>query len=222
MKEREFQIGFERQLQAMMPGYNVKIKLPSDTIFFYINKAKDEYVKQLYRLFQQNQEISDKLRTLVKATTYQVSDFEVQGNRWIAEYPSNYWHTLGEETYIEIYNNKCPNLVTRTRDVIEATIETVDRILENSLSEYHLHRNQARPIRLHTENSIVLITDGNYGIDRYKLTYLRPAEDLGKSLNREYQDLPDITHQEIVDSAVRMYIQQAASTQQSSEQSEEE
>nr|DAG93982.1 MAG TPA: hypothetical protein [Crassvirales sp.]DAH06659.1 MAG TPA: hypothetical protein [Caudoviricetes sp.] len=39
-------------MSTIVPGYNLKVKLPSDTIFFYINKAKDEYVKQVYRVFQ--------------------------------------------------------------------------------------------------------------------------------------------------------------------------
>ena len=100
-------------------------------------------------------------------------------------------------------------------DVIEATIETVDRILSNSLSEYHLHHNQARPVRLYTDGKIVLITDGNYGINEYQLTYLRNAKDLGNNLTEEYTEMPVDTHQEIVDAAVMMYIQQAASMQQS-------
>ena len=119
---------------------------------------------------------------------------------------------LGEETFIDIYSNACPLLVVRTRDVLEAIIETVDRILENSLSEYHLHHNQARPVRLYTENKIVLITDGNYGITKYILTYLRNAKDLGKNLVKEYTELPEVTHQEIVDAAVRLYLSEAAST----------
>jgi hypothetical protein len=33
-------------------------------------------------------------------------------------------------------------------DTIEGTIETVDRIKENSLSEYHLKYTKAKPIKL--------------------------------------------------------------------------
>ena len=120
--------------------------------------------------------------------------------------------TVGEEVYIDIYSNACPLLVVRTRDVLEATIETVDRILENSLSEYHLHHNQARPVRLYTENKIVLITDGKYGITKYIVTYLRNPKDLGSNLKEEYTELPEVTHQEIVDAAVRLYLSEAAST----------
>lgn len=220
MRERDFQIQFERQLQTLIPGYNTTTKLNSDTIFSYINRAKDEYVKQLYRVFQQNQEITDKLRTLVDKTIYTKSDFMVEDNRWSTSYPNNYLFALGEETFIDIYSNACPLLVVRTRDVLEATIETVDRILENSLSEYHLHHNQARPVRLYTENKIVLITDGNYGIIKYILTYLRNAKDLGKDLVKEYTELPEVTHQEIVDAAVRLYLSEAASTKQSDKSDE--
>jgi hypothetical protein len=59
----------------------------------------------------------------------------------------------------------------------------------------------------------VLITDGNYGIDEYQLTYLRSAKDLGNNLTEEYTEMPVDTHQEIIDAAVMMYIQQAASMQ---------
>lgn len=215
MTEREFQIAFERQLQTIIPGYNIQFKLNSDTIFYYINRTKDEYIKQLYRVFQANQEITDKLRTLVKKGKMEGINFTKEGNRWSTVYPEDYLFALGEEVYITIRKNNCPNLITKTRDVIEATIETVDRILENSLSEYHLHHNQARPVRLYTENNIVLITDGNYDIDSYSLTYLRNGYDLGKDLTKEYTDLPKTDHQEIVDAAVRMYLSEAAATAQS-------
>lgn len=218
MTEREFQISFERQLSTMIPRYNTEIKLNSDTIFYYLNKGKEEYIKQLYRVFQQNQEITDKLRTLVKTKT--IDKFDKVNNKYITNYPEDYLFALGEEVYISIIKNNCPNLITKTRDVIEATIENVDRILENSLSEYHLHHNQARPIRLYTDNNIVLITDGQYYIDKYNLTYLRNTSDLGNNLNKEYTELPQITHQEIVDVAVNIYISQLATTQSSNKTEE--
>ena len=215
MTERQFQIAFERQLNNIIPGYNIMSKLNSDTIFYYINRAKDEYVKQLYRAFQLNQELSDKLRTLVKTDRYTGLDFNRNNHRWPTNYPQDYLYTLGEQVSIHIFDDRCPSLVSKSMDVIEATIETVDRILSNSLSEYHLHHNQARPVRLYTDGKIVLITDGNYGINEYQLTYLRNAKDLGNNLTEEYTEMPVDTHQEIVDAAVMMYIQQAASMQQS-------
>lgn len=220
MKERDFQIAFERQLNIIIASYNISIKLSSDTIFYYINRAKDQFVKQIYGTFQANQSFTDKLRTLVTTKEYNAVDLTKDGNKCIADYPEDYLFALGEEAYINIIKNNCPNLIVRSGDVIEATIETIDTILQNSLSEYHLHHNQAKPVRLYTDNKIILYTDGNYYIDKYKLTYLKSAKDLGNSLNEEYTDIPEHTHQEIIDSAVNMYVQQSV-TIQSKEQSKE-
>lgn len=210
MTERDFLISFERQLINIIPNYLNGSKLKSDTIYYYINRAKDEYVKQLYRIFQQNQEITDKLKTLVTTKTYRYSDFTVYNNRFITTYPDDCMFVLGEQVRIQIKNNKCINRIVKNQDVIEATIETVDKILGNSLSEHHLHHGQAKPVRLYTDGKIVLYTDGNYNIDQYKLTYLKPAKDIGKNPQQEYEDLPEVTHQEIVDMAVQMLINQAA------------
>nr|DAV41476.1 MAG TPA: hypothetical protein [Caudoviricetes sp.] len=51
MRERDFQINVERQLNNIITNYNDAIKFPSDTLFHFINKAKDEYVKQNFRVF---------------------------------------------------------------------------------------------------------------------------------------------------------------------------
>lgn len=214
MAEREFQIGFERQLIQTLPQYEVDLKLTSDTIFFYINKAKDYYIRDLYRSFQQNQELSDKLRTLVKTKVYTSTDFTVNNNEYSTDYPADYVFAVGEKVLIQITDNQCDNLITKSCDVLEATIETVDKILENSLSEYHLKYNQAKPVRVYTDNKIILYTDGQYSIKNYWLTYLIPAKELGDSLDNEYTDLPESTHKEIIDIAVNMFIQQKALTAQ--------
>lgn len=201
------QISFERQLNTIVPNYYLEHKINSDTIFFYINKAKDEYIKQLYRMFQYNQEISDKLRTLVTTVSYSEEQLTNQDNVYTADYPEDYLFALGETVKIKILNNKCTNLIVRSSDVLEATIETVDKILENSLSEYRLHYNQAKPVRVYTDNKILLYTDGNYSIDKYSLTYLKQSKKIGDNLSQEYLDLPVSTHDEIVNMAVNLYVQ---------------
>lgn len=208
MRQRDFQINVERQLNNIIPNYNTSIKFPSDTLFHFINKAKDEYVKQFFRVFQKNQEINDNIRTLVTTENYNTYDFNKQGNKWETDYPKDYVFALGENTYISIKNNQCNNLITKETDVIEATVETVSSILNNSLSDHRLRYNQAKPVRLYTDNKIVLYTDNKYDISSYQLTYLRKAKDLGpfNELIDEYTDLPENTHQEIVDMAVQMIV----------------
>lgn len=222
MTEREFQINMERQLNTIIPNYNVTIKFPSDTLFHYINKAKDEYVKQNFRVFQRNQEITDNIRTLVNTKSYTTYNFSKLGNKWETDYPTDYMFALGENVYISIKDNKCNNLITRESDVIEATIETVSQRLSNSLSDHRLRYNQAKPIRVYTDNKIVLYTDGNYDISSYELTYLRKAKDLGEFSNlvNEYTDLPENTHQDIVNLAVQMLVSTLPNT--SSKRSQDE
>lgn len=208
MTERQFQINMERQLDSIIPSYDKTIKYPSDTLFHYLNKAKDEYTKQLFRIFQANQELSDNIRTLVKTQTYNAGNFRVSGKKWETDYPDDYVFALGENVYISIKDNKCNNLIVHESDVLEATIENISSQLNNSLSDHRLRYNQARPLRLYQDNAIILYTDGNYGISSYELTYLRKAKDLGKfeDLTKEYTDLPQNTHQEIVDLAVQMLV----------------
>lgn len=212
MTERDAQIRFERQLMRILPNYSTQYKVSSDTIFFYINKAKEEYIKQLYMVFQQNQETSDKLRTLVTTKNYTLQDFVKQGNKFSTDYPEDYMYALGEQVYIRIINNQCPNLIVKTSDVLEATIETVDKILNNSLSEHHLNHNQAKPVRVYVDNKIILYTDGKYDIDSYRLTYLKKSNDLGKNLTNEYNDLPDYSLKEIVDLAVQDFVNHITAT----------
>lgn len=222
MTERQFQINMERQLDSIIPSYDKTIKYSSDTLFHYLNKAKDEYTKQLFRIFQANQELSDNIRTLVKTQTYNAGNFRVSGKKWETDYPSDYVFALGENVYISIKDNQCNNLIVHESDILEATIENISSQLNNSLSDHRLRYNQARPLRLYQDNAIILYTDGKYSISSYELTYLRKAKDLGKfeDLTKEYTDLPENTHQDIVDLAVQLLVTNVAGSKSKETQKE--
>ena len=96
------------------------------------------------------------------------------------EYPLDYMLAVGEYvkigTFTEIIEGSSHsfsnNIVYKRTDIIEATIENVDSKLGSSISEHKLHNNHAKPIRLFSDNNIILFTDGNYYINKYGLTYL--------------------------------------------------
>lgn len=96
------------------------------------------------------------------------------------EYPLDYMLAAGEDvkigTFTEITEGSSHsfsnNIVYKRTDIIEATIENVDSKLGSSISEHKLHNNHAKPIRLFSDNNIILFTDGNYYINKYGLTYL--------------------------------------------------
>ena len=93
-------------------------------------------------------------------------------------------------------------------DTIEATIETIDRQLNNSLSEHLLKYCNARPLKLIQGNDVLLYTDGKYKVSEYKITYLSKPLFIDSSniTNTEYTSLPEHTHMEIVKMAVQLYL----------------
>mgnify|MGYP003415201937 CR=1 FL=1 len=100
------------------------------------------------------------------------------------------------------------NYVIKSNDTIETTVETLDRQLNNSLSEHILKYCTARPLRLIQGNEILLFTDGKYNVSEYCIVYLRKPKYLDSKniTNSEYTSLPEHTHMEIVKMAVQLYL----------------
>lgn len=197
-------------------------KLNSDTIFSFINEAIDKFYKTRYsginnksEGFEQSQKRIDDLRSLVKTEEY--SAITNTDNRYEVELPNDYVMLLGDTAGIQPlddYNDPCwkrdedGDYIIKRNDTIEATIETIDRQLGNSLSEHRLKYCAARPLRLIQGNKIYLYTDGNYKVSEYTITYLsKPVLLDSKNItNTEYTSLPEHTHMEIVKMAVQLYL----------------
>lgn len=197
-------------------------KLNSDTIFSFINEAIDKFYKTRYsginsksEGFEQSQKRIDDLRNLVKTEEY----FAITNtdNRYEVELPNDYVMLLGDTAGIQPlddYNDPCwkrdedGDYIIKRNDTIEATIETIDRQLGNSLSEHRLKYCTARPLRLIQGNKIYLYTDGKYKVSEYTITYLsKPVLLDSKNItNTEYTSLPEHTHMEIVKMAVQLYL----------------
>lgn len=225
MSPRELQIEVERRLQLINPELSLAGKLPSDTIMSFINEAIDKFWKTRYsglnfkqRGFEQDQKRTDDLRTLVTKHTYKDIDIsKVNQEEYTVTLPDDYVILLGDTAGIapaDGITNDCwekdseGNYKVKYSDTIEGTIETVDRIKENSLSEYHLKYTKAKPIKLMQDNTITLYTDGQYKVAEYTIEYLkRPSKvTLADTPTDEYTDLPAHTHMEIVKIAVQLIL----------------
>lgn len=175
----DFHIAFKLELDKTN-----SLSYPSfepEEIDYWLNNAIRKFVKtRAYgtnpkRLaFQQDQKRSDDLRStftdMVKVLT---SNDLVDINTYIVQYPTDYWFGLGENVDIT-FNDALDISHTYTYDVTEATIDNYNSKLENSLSEYRLNNNKAKPIRFYnSDNTICLITDGNYTLSAYYLTYIK-------------------------------------------------
>ena len=222
MTDRQFQIEFERRLQLMDPELVRTNKLSSDTIFSFINEAIDKFYKTRYsginaksEGFEQSQKRIDDLRNLIKTASF-TEEITNNGNIYTIELPEDYVLTLGDVAGIlpTEGNEQCWEIdeegdyVVKRADTIEATIENIDRQLNNSLSEHLLKYCTARPLKLIQGNQVILYTDGKYSVANYQITYLSKPQFLDSSniSNTEYTSLPEHTHMEIVKMAVQLYL----------------
>lgn len=218
----ELQEAFEIEINKLD---DCLVKPKSIDIQWWLNRGLEKFYKTRYsginfkqKGFEQDQKRIDDLRTLVETKKYNEEEITNEDNIFIVDLPEDYVILLGDNAGIlppkdkDILcwqKDKLNNYVVKYSDTIEGKIETIDRQLENSLSEHRLRYCLAKPIRLVKNNSVYLYTDGNYRVSKYTIDYLRkPIEiDLHKDPMAEYTDMPEHTHSEIVKLAAQMYLE---------------
>ena len=89
--------------------------------------------------------------------------------------------------------------------VTECTIDEYRQKIDDPYSEHKLHYGLAKPLRLFNGSTVELISDGNYTIDDYIITYLIGPEVV--DISGTDCDLPDHTHIEIVKMTVDMMLE---------------
>ena len=223
MKNIELLESFELELNKLDDNFT---KPTTNTTEYFLNAGLDKFWKTRYsqnnpkvKGFEQIQKRIDDLRTLVAEVTL-VPD-TTSKDLYTVTIPEDYVILLGDTAGIspsDGYTDPCweldsdGNYVIHYSDVLEGSIETIDRIKENSLSEYHLRYTKAKPIRLLSGNEIKLYTDGKYKVSKYILHDLRKPHyiDIHTEPFKEYTDMPEHTHLEIVKLAAQLYIEDQA------------
>lgn len=219
MKYIELQEALELELNELDSSLT---KPKTSDMEYWLNSAVDKFIKTRVfgnnpktESFEQTQKRIDDLRTLViKDNLEPISNGY---NMYNVILPRNYLFTVGEAAYISSSDNCWPvdgdgNAVVKRTDILEASIETLDRQLQNTFSEHQLRYSSARPLRVFRGNEIELYTDGRYQVNNYELTYIHRPEkiQLTRLPFEEYEDLPGHTHLEIVKLAAHMYLENKA------------
>lgn len=225
MRYIQLQEAFEIELNKLDDGLN---KPSSSITEYFLNVGLDKFWKTRYSQnnykregFEQTEKRIDDLRTLIKKATFTTDINKIDNSLYVVELPEDYVILLGDRAGIQPADgitNPCWELddsgkyITHYSDTIEGTIETIDRIRENSLSEYHLKYTKAKPIRLIDNSNINLYTDGQYKVAEYEIQYLRKPQhiDIHKDPFAEYTDMPEHTQIEIVKLAAQLYLQNQA------------
>lgn len=216
----DLQEAFEIELNVLDDGLNKPKSMDTE---WWLNRGLEKFWKTRYSGlnpkqtgFEQDQKRIDDLRSLVQSLELEVET--ISNSQYSVEIPDDYLVLLGDTAGISPADglvNECwetdnsGEYVVKYSDTLEATIETIDRQLQNSLSEHVLKYCFARPLKLIQQNKILLYTDGQYKVSKYKLTYLRRPQKIDIHTNPfgEYTDMPEHTHSEIVKIAAQMYIE---------------
>lgn len=223
MKNIELQSSFEIELNKLQDNLTKPTSVITE---YWLNAGLSKFWKTRYsqmnikqEAFEQTQKRIDDLRTLVTEQLFENLDItSINSELYTVALPENYTILLGDTAGIapadgvdiECWQkNEDGSYIIKYSDTIEGTVDTIDRIKENSLSEYRLHYTKAKPIRLIQGNNINLYTDGKYKISKYKITYLRiPSKiNIHTAPFQEYTDMPEHTQLEIVKLAVQMFLE---------------
>ncbi len=208
MTPREMQDSFEHKINIM----DSEIMIESHIVFYWLNRSMDTFIKNTLlgntprgNSVEQTQKQTENIRTLIieNSITPTVGALEDKPNSYIAVLPSNYKYPLSEEVLIELTDLK-GDIVTLRQGITETTSDRYRSDIDNPYSEYRVHYDEAKPLRMFKDNSVELITDGNYTVDKYFLRYIRIPEKI--NLGGIDCELPEFVHDEIVDLAVMLFV----------------
>lgn len=192
-----------------------------EEIDFWLNEAMRNFVKtRTYgnnvkrESFEQSQKRIDDLRTIVKndwltpTVSPDNTNFADDVVVYLADLSTTthpYWFCMGEEAVIE-YTDCLGQKIQKRTQIMESTIDKYPVDIQDPYNPYHLQFGEARPLRLFIGNNVELTSDGNYEIIKYHITYIKKPTEISFTGNIS-SDLPEQTHEEIVNIAVNMVLE---------------
>jgi len=205
-----FKVELDKTESLELPAFE------AEEIDYWLNQATLDFVKQHYRRFEQNREISEALRVLVVELTLNTT-IGIPGvnkpNSYIADLDDpdadgsnadsivdQYMYALNEQSAISFTDDDGSSVSEKRQGVTPCALNEYDYKVNDPHSPHVLHYGGAKPLRLYYGTTVELISDGNYTVDKYYLRYLRFPATIGASVDC---DLPVANHDEIVRLAVR-------------------
>lgn len=215
MKYIEILEAFETEIGVIN---NIKKPLTTDSLF-WLNQAVSKFVKLRFNgdfvhktSYEQNEKRRNDLINLYKNTVYKrfdsIDNTNVKFDRYELTYPEDFLFVLDENTLITGIINSDMHYT----GVFECTSDSFMYRVNNSLTDFHYKYGVARPIRIRTATGCALLTDKQYQILEYSLSYLRePNKITLDSPFDEYTDFDNITMCEIIKIAAQMYLENTGS-----------
>lgn len=213
MKYIDILAGFETEIGLINDIAN---KPATDDSLFWLNQAVAKFVKTRFngdlahkQGFEQTEKRREDLIKLFEQCDY--TEFTVTNkasyDSYSVEYPDTFLYVLNEDVTIA---DKDGGHEMDTC-VFECTRDSYMYRVNNSLTDFHYRFHRARPLRIRNTNGCDLLTDKNYKIKQYTLSYLRkPSEITLENPFNEYEDFEDNVMVEIIKIAAQMYLENTA------------
>jgi len=192
--------------------------LEPEEIDLVLNQAQEAFIKQRYgynnfkkEAFEQTQKRVEDLYTLVKSDRLTVtpnSANNIDSNSVFVTLPNDHWITIQELTNIT-YSDSNGN--TATEDVYTKPIQHNDysKLINNPFAK----PTKEKILRLTTRDGVELLHEPGSTVNSYKLRYIKePAKMDVLSTPQVDSELPEQAHQEIVNLAISIALENIEST----------
>jgi hypothetical protein len=191
-----------------------------EEIRFWLDEAADRFVKQRYERnnlkrkgFEETQKRTDDLRLAVRTQTLgAIASTDYPGFAYSVTLPDDYRYLL--KVQAEVRYLDCNDLTdTEFTTPYQVQQDDIHVLLEDPFNRPV----EGRPLFTIEGNNIVFFTDGLFEVINARITYIRLFEKLQPGLpntstpyqtgTTEYVELAEDTHEEIVDIAVKMALE---------------
>ena len=214
MNGREMQIAFGRNFEENGVPY---APLDSDVIFSLLNRSQELTVAELFGSFEKNTVVADALRPLVTTARLDTTGDNTPGVYGFtydqAELPDTFRHLLASSSLIEFSRGPVTIEVSNGKRV--ATGITSTRVVGNRQAQHDdLHRllhdpfnttSRKSPLSVTDEVGITVYTDDTFVVSEVIIDYLREPRPISLGADGS-SELPDFLHQQIVDRAFNLYL----------------
>lgn len=210
MTNLEIVTNYEREINKLDDTFG---KPDTSDSLYWLNQAVNKFIKLRFNgdfthrtSYEQNEKRRQDLLKLYQTEelTQTAVDVNTDYTRYVYNYPTEMMYVLNEDVEIGIGDD------SKSVSVFECTSDSFMYRMMNSLTDFHLHRGFARPLRVFSKSKdeISLYTDGKYTINKYTIGYLKyPTEINLVDKDAEYDDFDDATLYEIIKMAAQMWLE---------------